>query len=359
MTHNQNSDFQPTGDPFVDSCFVFDIIPEKESRIPSEIPRLKDVPGFVKNKEYKAAWNILEDYQDSCSDLDFIYIWQAFILQKQGRVENAGAVLSKGLKKAKQKHQLCDRMGLLAFETGHMEEAVKWWIRGIVLMHSSGSKMIWEPFLYLSSVAKACGNESLAGQLSEQVARICVQGELKFEADTEQAIREISETLPKASVIKALEILCGLFKKPVEKQETLGGIKNTPDSLSSDAGETAPEKKPILWICFIGLALSALILYLFLTLGLQSETKSPPVPEKEAAETPLPQKPETVSKPEAPPEENLPSNGEEKKEERITLESVKKPVSPPEEAPAPHKEKLRELKVKTKTVHPDILKKTE
>nr|NJM02048.1 hypothetical protein [Desulfobacula sp.] len=142
-----------TGDGFADSCFALDFLPSPDDRSGSRMEGLKEVPGLVKQGLLNEAWMILDKHHLEIKDLDFIYAFKALILQKNGQAEAAEKTLLAGLKFGRGKFLLYDRLGALAFETGQLAEAVRWWIKSIVAMRMLNQVTMWEPFLYLASTA--------------------------------------------------------------------------------------------------------------------------------------------------------------------------------------------------------------
>ncbi len=340
VDNKENSLYQ---DIFVEECFSFDLPLKVEKRNPSQIQGLKDIPGLVKKNRLKEAWQILDTHQDKYIDLDFIYVWQAMILERSGRIPEAKEILADGLKHATQKHVLCDRMGFLAYKADDMAGAIKWWIRSVVAMHKIQTVTMWEPFLYLAYVAQGFGNENAFQSLMVQVTKISVHGELQLEKDAQKNLNKMLKTLPLESVTNALDILCTRFE-----QDTSSALPQNKSDNEHETLEFKPTKKSYLqWLILMGLILTCLLGYLFFT-------KPTDITQKTAT----PQKTIQIEQPSieinkapvviASKKEAIPNRTYSKKatvEYRTHLERI------------PHIKKQPGLKVKTKTTHPDIKKK--
>jgi len=353
----------PTGDGFADSCFALDFLPSPDDRSGSRMEGLKEVPGLVKQGLLNEAWMILDKHHLEIKDLDFIYAFKALILQKNGQPEAAEKTLLAGLKFGRGKFLLYDRLGFLAFETGQLTEAVRWWIKSIVAMRMLNQVTMWEPFLYLASTARALSGEAQARILTAFVTRLSPHGELSLDDKALKRINEQAQGLPAPSILKALDVLCLHFLQGPDDAPgpSLAGHPHAPadrDPLlpaGSLWGQGIPPWLPRLAVIALCMAL-ILLFFRFLKPSEDTPDMKAPVPPEirqnsglvEETKHPLPTPQEPVAGPKA------------EKEPVVEIEA-KKPdrTVTPTETPIPHKEKPSFLKPKIKTVHPDIKKKDE
>lgn len=345
----------PTGDAFVDDCFSINFTGSRDDRVWSRIEGLKDVPGLVKQNRLEDAWSILDANKDAFRDFDFIYAWKATIFQKTGQNDAARKTLISGLKRSKEKFLLCDRFGFLEYETGDLNQAVKWWIKSIVAMIGINAVTMWEPFIYLAYVANICGSKNRFNLLMAQVEKISVHGELSLEEDAVKKLQEKAPTLSVTSVLKAIDCLCDNF---ITVPETLKTGTPPPASLAdftSSKGDTDifPGKRKTPWLIYI--AVGALILiFLFFFFSRPSKT-DPVVPEPD--ESPAAKAALTIPEKAADPVMSKKTPAPVLPEKAPAVEIQKEPDIEPAADPIQHKEKYPYLKVKTKTPNPVIKKK--
>jgi len=200
-------------DQFFDDCFSFNIPNKYDHREWSRIDELKDIPNLVKKGHLEKASIILENIAAQYNDYDFLYAWQGTIKQKEGNYKAAQKIISKGLEQARSTHVLCERMGYFEFKSGNINDAVKWWIRSIVLMIQAKSPKRWEAFLYLAYVAKACESSSHHTILMNVVSQISIHGRLELESETATLINKKISLLDVESTRKAIGHLCNRFLK--------------------------------------------------------------------------------------------------------------------------------------------------
>ncbi len=356
-----------TGDAFVDGCFAFDFIPCPDDRTGSQMEGLKDVPGLVKQGLLEDAWTILDKHHQTIKDLDFIYAFKALILQKSGQFEAAEKTLLTGLKFGRGKFLLYERLGFLSFETGRLNEAVTWWIKSIAAMAMLNRVTMWEPFLYLASVAKALSSETCFRIFMARVREISPHGELSLDDNALKRLDEMVPGLSAPSILKAMDVLCLHYlhqpdSRPAETdfpQTRYLGHPNDPA-----AGGYLPafnklfgEDKKKDWINRLAVTVIILALILFFLQFLKSpeekqDFKTPKVlpeisqraPSVEKAKIPLPDSAQDTIVPVKP-----------KKPAAVEIEQKEVPEDAgPAEDSIPIKRRSSFLKSKTKAVHPDI-----
>ncbi len=203
----------------IEECFSFEFVQKKEDRIWSQIDYLKSIPERVKKGQLEQALSILDNQTVPFSDFDFIYAWKAQIFHKQGDTDAAVTMLHNGLNQARTKHLLYDRLGFLAAETGDMESAVKCWIKSIVVMSKYGPNTLWEPYLYLAYIARACGLAIQEKILMQMACKICLQGAPDLTPDAAQALLNNASSLKSTWVPRAVHLLCDAWIKEASNKE--------------------------------------------------------------------------------------------------------------------------------------------
>jgi hypothetical protein len=82
-----------------------------------------------------------------------VFSWQASVFEEKGEIERARQAYAEGIRVSKQKNSLCGHLAMLEFKHGTLKEAVRWWIRSILLQMQSKSVDDAQSFLYLAFVA--------------------------------------------------------------------------------------------------------------------------------------------------------------------------------------------------------------
>ena len=199
-------------DKQISDYFDIDFDHVKENRDWKTMETLNLVPGLVKENRLDEALKILDDQPQSLNDFDFIYAWKAFVYQKQQEFDQAEEILFKGIKNAKAKNLICDRLGYLYYEIGAMENAVKWWLKSVLVMTQSKASFLWEPFLYLAYTAKGCGRNKEYHMLMHIAWQS--HGKIMLQKEAEADLLKKAADLKTSSVPEAIKILCTLLDPP-------------------------------------------------------------------------------------------------------------------------------------------------
>ena len=146
-----------TGDSYVDACFQIEFQEFYEDRDWFGIPEAKVIPEAGNAGSIEEALCLAKALRDKYPDFYFSYYWFAILYCKQGHYEDARNSLIKGLHLVKSKYHLCEKMGDIERELVNLQEAVKWWIKSIVIQVSTEKIDNYNSFLYLSYVAEKFG----------------------------------------------------------------------------------------------------------------------------------------------------------------------------------------------------------
>ncbi|GEM_PF-2016334 len=140
-----------TGDEYVDSCFQIEFQEFYDERDWFEMPEAKAIPRAETTEE---ALRLAEALREKYPDFDFSYYWFNILYRRQGRYDDARKIIIEGLRTAKSKSSLCERMGETEWQAGNLPEAVQWWIKSIVIQTGTDNLDDYVPFLNLSHVAE-------------------------------------------------------------------------------------------------------------------------------------------------------------------------------------------------------------
>ncbi|MGO8788958.1 MAG: tetratricopeptide repeat protein [Terriglobia bacterium] len=143
----------PSPTSYVESVFAFDLAETSESRDWQDLDELKDVPDLFHHKQISQVEAMLNAALTKFPDYSFVFSWQGTILEEKGEIERARQAYTEGIRVSKEKHGLCGNLAMLEFEHGTLKEAVRWWIRSILLQMESKSVADAQSFLYLAFVA--------------------------------------------------------------------------------------------------------------------------------------------------------------------------------------------------------------
>ncbi len=152
---------------FAREIFAFDLITsdEREEQDFQQIHDLKEIPTLVNTNNLEKAEPLVQAALRRYPDYGFVHYFRAALWEKMGQIEKAKKACEDGLKVSTRKQTLCHRLGLLEFHHGSLREAVRWWIRSILLQLRSGRMADTNSFLYLSRVVDSIGDKSSASKL--------------------------------------------------------------------------------------------------------------------------------------------------------------------------------------------------
>lgn len=384
-----SSETSGSDDPLIFVCPAGAFSQQAETRDAATIKELNTVPELAKSDQMQAAWDILDRYQDDYPDFDFIYVWQAFILQKNRQFVHAAETIRTGLEKARIKHVLCDRMGALCYETGKIPQAIQWWVKSCELMLDSDATLMWEPFLYLSRTALFLGQEKISVQLKVLAFSAAGNREIEFEPDADKKLETAIKSLAKDDTIKILTALGAEYAAPesCEKQpgpsaeqpadmpaKTVSPEKTIEKQAPVSRSKKAPFRPGIIAIIIVIFIIAGVAAYTLLFHSGTPRDEMPEVKTTQSMTEPSRQHPEQpASEAALPPEPDIrtqalpasaggdtgkkPESSEDAPTEETTPLPDQKTEIPLQKAP--HKEKLQWIKPKVKTRNPELKPKSD
>jgi hypothetical protein len=138
---------------YVEAVFSFDLANKPEPRDWRDLAELSDVPDLHFDKKFAQLEATLQDALAKFSDYSFVHSWRGTLFQDRGEIGRAREAFSEGIQVSNEKHGLCGDLAMLELKHGTLKEAVKWWIRSILLQMPRKSVNDAQPFLYLAFVA--------------------------------------------------------------------------------------------------------------------------------------------------------------------------------------------------------------
>jgi hypothetical protein len=215
-----------TGDPYIDSCFHFELDDRPEPRDWRRMEELAQIPRLAAAGSVQDALTIVEAELEGNPDFDFLYVWRGYLQGRLGLRQDQRATYLEGLRKARSKISLCDHLGMWAFESDDLAQAVQWWIRSCVLQLGQGRTEVVQPFLRLAYLAEGLGLKACRSALLDQVDRI---QHVRLNAEGEKACWRLAVDQGDDSVRRAVSLLCEsyLWQAPAAADETLQPLGET------------------------------------------------------------------------------------------------------------------------------------
>jgi len=198
-----------TGDKYVDDCFTFNFPEWIEIRKWHIISDAESIVDAKRAGNVKEAIQLALALKNKSPDYYFSYYWLIHLYSTQSRYKEAEFVLIEGLKLANQKQDLCDAFANCKWSENKLGDAVKWWIKSVVLQISSNNIINDNPFLYLSYVSESLGLRSICAELRVFVDRLTSMGRLNTTAIAK--LYDATNLQGNPSMKKAIEVLSKEF----------------------------------------------------------------------------------------------------------------------------------------------------
>jgi len=198
---------EPTGDPYVDSCFRIEFGELDDPRDFHDLDQFEQVSALNKERRFSEALSIIDSAWMEHGDFDLVYAWKASIFRGMGDFDSAREVLMEGLKKAKAKYSLCDELGVTEFEAGTLRSAVKWWVRSCAAQLTIKKINSSTSFLYLAYIAKALGDDSQYSVLMNEIPH----GPIELNAEGQQLVISRVQSDGEEPILRAIQTLSQNF----------------------------------------------------------------------------------------------------------------------------------------------------
>ena len=200
----------PTGDPFVDGCFQIDLQEQYDTRQWYDIPEAQAITKAANAGQTDEALRLAHALRQQQPDYAFPYFWLGLLYGRRREHGEARRWLEEGLRTARSKLTLCEGMGDLAWSQKDLPEAVRWWIRSVVIQTSTDNLSEFAPFLKLSYVAERLGLGGACAKLRRDVDRIH-SGAPRLNADAANELYAEAQRQGTASVRRAVEMLAAEY----------------------------------------------------------------------------------------------------------------------------------------------------
>jgi len=160
-------------DSYIDDCFEVDTtvlgIDHREWR---DIPEASSIPSLANSGKRTEAFAQARELQAKLPDFYFPYFWIGVLHEEEGDFRQARTILQEGYQSCQRKQEICDRLARTEFKEGNLGEAVKWWIRSMVIRQRTKSYQDPDPYLYLSYIAKAFDMNKVGAYLTARSEKI-------------------------------------------------------------------------------------------------------------------------------------------------------------------------------------------
>jgi len=195
-----------SGDAYVDTCFQIEFQEFDDGRDWFQIPEAKAMTQAGNAGRIEEALQHAEVLREKYPDFYFSYYWFAVLYNMQARNVEAINALNDGLRLSKSKYELCEKYGNIELDMNHLPEAVKWWIKSIVVQVSTQSLGNFVAFLHLSYVAEQLGLDSACSHLRQLVDRMRIGG-IRLNAEPANKLYSTTRSQGTGSMKRAIEIL--------------------------------------------------------------------------------------------------------------------------------------------------------
>jgi hypothetical protein len=160
---------------YLESCFKIDFEELPDDRDWGMIPEAIAIRDAGNRGRTDEAIRLALKMRNKMPDFDFPYNWLGRLYCDKENTGKAREIVLKGLKQARTKVLLCNRMGMIYLEEQNILEAVKWLIKSAVLqLHSSN--YLTETWPYLIVAANALGLEQASRKFRQLSRELILTG---------------------------------------------------------------------------------------------------------------------------------------------------------------------------------------
>jgi len=167
-TLEQLNQAERTNESYVNECFTIEFPETRENR--QLLDTAEAQPMIAAQRSGALADSLLHAQRLAMRypDCHSFYYWQGYLHAELGNLGQSRAILLEGIQKSREKASLYDRLARTEWQTGDLQEAVKWWIRSMVVRTETRNFDDSDPFLYLWYVAEGLGLSDAAAKLSQK-----------------------------------------------------------------------------------------------------------------------------------------------------------------------------------------------
>jgi len=167
------------------------------------MPEAKAIPQAGDTEQ---ALRLAEQLRQKHPDFYFVYYWLGILWDRRGDREKARQHLLEGMRLSKSKRSLYTQLGDLEWKWGSLPEAVKWWLKSVVVQVGSQHVTDYVAFLHLSYVAEALGIQAACSQLRAWEDRIRT-GHIRLTAQAANELYAATRRQATSAMRHAIELL--------------------------------------------------------------------------------------------------------------------------------------------------------
>ena len=196
---------EKTSDKYVDDCFSINFQEFDENRKWRQIPEAVAMLDARDSKNIDQAIQLAILFKEKVPDHYFSYYWLINFYNQKKLFDEARKYLDEGLKFSNTKYYLCNIYGDILWKENNLAEAVKWWIKSIVIQTSTNTIKEENPFIYLSYVAEKLGYNGICKKLRNYADGITINSRLN--QITIEKIHTATSLQSNNSLKKSIELL--------------------------------------------------------------------------------------------------------------------------------------------------------
>jgi hypothetical protein len=194
---------------FAEDCLYCDWVEIEDSRRWKDFPELKEIYDLGNSDRSPQALPKIASVWSQFKDYYFVYMWKMILLADAERKSEAENVFAEGLSNSLEKYYLCSNWAKIAYNSGNLEEAVRWWIRSIVSEFTIRKPKSEDAFLYLAYVAKFLGDQDSEKKLFAVVDRLTIRG--RYNEKEQARISSLVSSQGTPMIKEAIKLLCSKY----------------------------------------------------------------------------------------------------------------------------------------------------
>jgi tetratricopeptide (TPR) repeat protein len=183
---------------YLESCFRIEFKELPDDRDWGMIPEAIAVRDAGKRGRTDEAIRLALKMRKKMPDFDFPYNWLGKLYCDKKDTRKAREFVVEGLKQARTKALLCNRMGMIYLGEQNIIEAVKWWIKSAVLQLQFSNNLI-DTWPYLIVAANALGLEQASSKFQQLSRELILSGQpaaiIRFRIGCSQEKEKIAEAI--------------------------------------------------------------------------------------------------------------------------------------------------------------------
>lgn len=201
---------------YAQECFGPGLVEQSEACIWSQLPSAKEIVRAGNTQEWGEVVRLATVLIQSHANHGFGYYWLGQAYRGQRNLKRARECLEDGIGRASNKYSLCLKLGEVEWDRDDLPEAVKWWVKSVVLQFRANNLKEHAPFLYLSYVAEGCRLDAVCASLRHKVDELR-SGQIRLDDAPATRLIHASKKYQNQDIVSALNNLYAEFLKKAEK----------------------------------------------------------------------------------------------------------------------------------------------